>query len=78
MGRYCHELDREAREDNRKAAEVLARAGLQTVTVNEVDVKSWRKIIESIHPQLRARPDIDAALFDRLLALLAEYRRAHP
>jgi TRAP-type C4-dicarboxylate transport system substrate-binding protein len=78
MGRYCHELDREAREDNSKAAEVLARSGLQTVTVNEADVESWRKTIESIHPQLRARPDIDAALFDRLLALLAEYRRAHP
>ena len=78
MGRYCHELDREAREDNRKAAEVLARSGLQTVTVNDADVEGWRKTIESIHPQLRARPDIDAALFDRLLALLAEYRRAHP
>ena len=78
MGRYCHELDREARDDNRKAAEVLARSGLQTVTVNDADVQGWRKTIENIHPQLRARPDIDAALFDRLLALLAEYRRAHP
>ena len=78
MGRYCHELDREARDDNRKAAEVLARSGLQTVTVNDADVQGWRKTIESIHPQLRARPDIDAALFDRLLAMLAEYRRAHP
>jgi TRAP-type transport system periplasmic protein len=78
MGRYCHELDREARDDNRKAAEVLARSGLQTVMVNDADVEGWRKTIESIHPQLRARPDIDAALFDRLLALLAEYRRAHP
>jgi TRAP-type C4-dicarboxylate transport system substrate-binding protein len=78
MSRYCHELDREARDDNRKAAEVLSRSGLQTVTVNDADVEGWRKTIESIHPQLRARPDIDAALFDRLLALLAEYRRAHP
>jgi TRAP-type C4-dicarboxylate transport system substrate-binding protein len=78
MSRYCHELDREARDDNRKAAEVLSRSGLQTVTVNDADVDGWRKTIESIHPQLRARPDIDAALFDRLLALLAEYRRAHP
>jgi TRAP-type C4-dicarboxylate transport system substrate-binding protein len=78
MSRYCHELDREAREDNRKAGEVLARSGLQTVTVNDADVEGWRKTIESIHPQLRARSDIDAALFDRLLALLAEYRRAHP
>ncbi len=78
MGRYCQQLDREAREDNRKAAEVLARSGLETVTVNDSDVAVWRKTIDSIHPQLRARPDIDAALFDRLLALLAEYRRTHP
>ena len=76
-GRYIEELDREAREDNRKAADVLARSGLQTVTVNAADVEGWRRTIESIHPQLRARPDIDAAMFDRLLAVLAEYRRAH-
>jgi TRAP-type transport system periplasmic protein len=78
MSRYVQQLDREARDDNRKATEVLARAGLTTVTVDNADVVSWRKTIESIHPQLRARPDIDAALFDRLLAMLAEYRRAHP
>ena len=71
-------LDHEARDDNRKATEVLARAGLTTVTVDNADVESWRKTIESIHPQLRARPDIDSAMFDRLLAMLAEYRRAHP
>jgi len=78
MGRYVQQLDHEARDDNRKATEVLARAGLTTVTVDNADVESWRKTIESIHPQLRARPDIDSAMFDRLLAMLAEYRRAHP
>lgn len=78
MGRYIQGLDREARDDNREAAEVLARSGLQTVTVNDADVEGWRKTIESIHPQLRARPDIDAAMFDRMLAALAEYRRTHP
>ena len=78
MGRYIRELDHEARDDNRKATEVLARSGLTTVNVNASDVEGWRKSIESIHPQLRMRPDIDAALFDRLLGLLAEYRRTHP
>jgi TRAP-type C4-dicarboxylate transport system substrate-binding protein len=78
MGRYIQGLDREARDDNREAAEVLAGAGLQTVTVNDADVEGWRKTIESIHPQLRARPDIDAAMFDRMLAALAEHRRTHP
>jgi TRAP-type C4-dicarboxylate transport system substrate-binding protein len=78
MSRYIGSLDREARDDNRRAAEVLAKSGLQTVTVNATDVESWRSTIEGIHPQLRARPDIDAAMFDRLLAVLAEYRRTHP
>ena len=78
MGRYVQQLDHEAREDNRKAAEVLAKSGLTTVTVKDADLEGWRKTIESIHPQLRMRPDMDAALFDRLLAVLAEYRRTHP
>jgi TRAP-type C4-dicarboxylate transport system substrate-binding protein len=78
MSRYIADLDREARDDNRRAAEVLATSGLETVTVNAADVEQWRSTIESIHPQLRARPDIDAAMFDRMLAVLAEYRRAHP
>jgi hypothetical protein len=75
MGRYIESLDREARDDNREAAEVLARSGLQTVPVNQADVEGWRRTMDGIHPQLRARPDIDAAMFDRLLAALAEYRR---
>jgi TRAP-type transport system periplasmic protein len=78
MSRYVQRLDHEARDDNRKAMEVLVQSGLTTVPVDAADVTSWRKTIESIHPQLRARPDIDAALFDRLLAILAEHRRAHP
>ena len=78
MGRYVQQLDREAREDNHRAADVLAKSGLTTVTVKDADLEGWRKTIESIHPQLRMRPDIDAALFDTLLAMLADYRRAHP
>ena len=78
MGRYVQQLDHEAREDNRKATDVLAKSGLTTVTVKDADLESWRKTIESIHPQLRSRPDIDAALFDRVLGMLAEYRRTHP
>jgi TRAP-type C4-dicarboxylate transport system substrate-binding protein len=78
MTRYIGALDREARDDNRRAGEVLARSGLQTVSVNAADVEGWRNTIESIYPRLRERSDIDAKMFDRLLALLAEYRRAHP
>jgi len=77
MSRYIGELNREARDDNRKAAEVLANSGLQTITVDTADVEGWRNTIESVYPKLRGRPDIDAAMFERLLALLADYRRTH-
>jgi len=78
MQRYITELDHEARDDNRKAGEVLARSGLDTVTVNSADVDGWRRTIESLFPKLLERSDIDAAQFDRLLGVLAEYRRTHP
>ena len=78
MSRYIVGLDREARDDNRRAAEVLASSGLQSVTVNAADVEVWRSTLETIQPQLRERPEIDSAMFDRLLAMLAEYRRTHP
>jgi TRAP-type C4-dicarboxylate transport system substrate-binding protein len=78
MTRHIEALDREARDDNRKAAEALAKAGLQTVTVDAADLAGWRSTLEGVWPQLRNRPDFDAAMFDRLLALLAEYRRTHP
>src|SRR5688572_2513889 len=42
MSGYIVGLDREARDDNRRAAEVLASSGLQKVTVNAADVEAWR------------------------------------
>jgi TRAP-type C4-dicarboxylate transport system substrate-binding protein len=77
MGRHIEELDREARDDNRKASEVLASSGLETVAVDAADVEGWRRTIEGLYPRLREHPAIDAAMFARLLDLLAEYRRAH-
>jgi TRAP-type transport system periplasmic protein len=72
------QLDREAREDNKKATEVLSKSGLQTVNVNASDVEAWRQTIAGLHPKLRGRPDIDTPLFDELLMILADYRRTHP
>jgi TRAP-type C4-dicarboxylate transport system substrate-binding protein len=77
MGRHIEALDREARDDNRKASEVLASSGLETVAVNEADVEGWRRTIEGLYPRLREHPAIDAAMFARLLDRLAEHRRAH-
>lgn len=78
MGRYIGSLDREARDDNRRAAEVLAQSGIETVTVNGTEVDGWRRTIEAIYPRVRERPDVDAALFDRMLAILAAHRAARP
>ena len=77
MTKTMGELDEAARSDNERALEVLERSGLTTVNVDNAAVEGWRRTIEGTYPQIRARPDIDAALFDELLALLAEYRAAH-
>jgi TRAP-type C4-dicarboxylate transport system substrate-binding protein len=78
MGQTMGGLDREAREDNRRAYETLLRSGLQRVDVEASNLAGWRETIEGLYPTLRMRPDVDAPLFDELLALLADYRRAHP
>jgi TRAP-type C4-dicarboxylate transport system substrate-binding protein len=78
LTRYMGGLDREARDDNRRAADVLAQSGVQSVSVNAADVDTWRSTIAGIHPKLRERPEIDVAMFERLLALLADYRQSHP
>jgi TRAP-type C4-dicarboxylate transport system substrate-binding protein len=78
MTRTMGQLDRDAREDNVKAAEVLQKSGLQTVTVNSTDVEGWRSQIAALHPKLRERQEIDVPLFDELLTILADYRRSHP
>jgi TRAP-type C4-dicarboxylate transport system substrate-binding protein len=78
MGEIMTGLDREARDDNRRAYETLLRSGLRRVDVDSDNVANWRKTIEGLYPRLRTRPDIDAPMFDELIKLLAEYRRAHP
>jgi TRAP-type transport system periplasmic protein len=74
LTRYLGQLDHEARDDNRRAAQVLA----QSVTVNAADVDGWRSTIAGIHPKLRERPEIDVPMFDQLLGILAAYRQSHP
>lgn len=78
MTRYISTLDREARDDNNRAAEVLRGAGVQTVPVNAADVEGWRRTIEGTFPKLREQPEIDAPMFDEMLKVLADYRRANP
>lgn len=69
-------LDRASRADNERANEVLLGSGLDSVAVDGAAVEEWRRMIEAVYPELRARPDIDDAMFDELLGVLAEYRAA--
>jgi TRAP-type C4-dicarboxylate transport system substrate-binding protein len=78
MGQQMGELDKTARTDNERAMETLLHSGLQTVTVDAANVENWRRSIEALFPRVRTRPDIDTAMFDEVLGLLADYRRAHP
>ena len=78
MTRTMSGLDKEARDENERANDTLAKAGLKPVEVGAADLDTWRHTIEGIYPQLRSRPDINAELFDELQATLAEYRNAHP
>ena len=74
MGRVMSELDTASREDNREAQQVLRESGLEFVPVDPSDVPGWRTTIEGLYPALRARDDIEAQLFDRLLDVLSQYR----
>ena len=75
--RTVAKLDEAARDDNRRAREVLERSGVKIVHVDDENVENLRREIEAIFPRIRARADVDAALLDRLLGLLDEYRASH-
>ena len=77
MGEIMLGIDRAAREDNRRAAEVMTRAGVQLVEPTNTDIEALRRTIEELYPALRRRADVDRAVFDELLAALAEYRARH-
>ena len=72
------ELDKTARDGQRARERDAAASGLQTVAVDAANVDNWRRAIEAMYPRLRTRPDMDAPMFDEVLGILAEYRRAHP
>ena len=78
MTEVMGDIDRTSREDNREAERVMATSGVQPVPVEPADVQAWRAVVESLIPQIRARPSIDTELFDEMLGLLAAYRSGQP
>jgi TRAP-type C4-dicarboxylate transport system substrate-binding protein len=77
MGEVMRDIDRASRDDNRRAAEVMTSTGVAPITVTNTDIEGLRSTIEAIYPTLRGRADVDAVMFDELLAVLAEYRTQH-
>lgn len=67
-------IDESSRDDNAEARQIMEDMGIETVSVNRADVESWREVIEAQYSELRSRRDVDADLFDEMLALLDEYR----
>jgi len=78
MGEIMAGLDQASRDDNREARVVLQRSGVMPVDVDLANLEGWRRTVKGTYPELRRRPDIDVALFDELLAALAEYRSQAP
>ena len=76
IGEVMAGIDADSRADNDEARRVMANMGIATVPVNDADVEVWRRIIAEQFPAIRRRNDIDAALFDEMLALLEEFRAA--
>jgi TRAP-type C4-dicarboxylate transport system substrate-binding protein len=74
IGDVMATIDSSSRDDNAEARIIMENMGIQTVSVNREDVESWRRVIEAQYSELRTRRDVDAALFDEMLALLDEYR----
>ena len=71
-------LDEAAREDNRRAQEVLENSGVEIVQVEQEGIDDLRATVDELYPQLKARADVDGRLLERLLGLLAEYRAGKP
>ena len=74
MEGVVYSLDEAARTDNREARKAMESAGLSFMTTSADEVEQWRRTVSSTYPRLRERPDIDPAMFDRVVGLLDEYR----
>lgn len=78
MTEVVQSLDTAAREDNRRAREVLTESGVMPVEVEAASIEGWRDTVQGVHPQLKRRPDVDGEMLEELLEVLAEYRSRNP
>ncbi len=68
-------LNKAVRRMERQAIRAMVKRGLKVVSVSPDAVRDWRKLTETIYPDIRGRM-IPAAYFDEVLKLRDEYRNA--
>jgi TRAP-type C4-dicarboxylate transport system substrate-binding protein len=68
------QIDESSRQDNTQAAALMEARGVSVVAVDQSDVADWRASIEALYPELARMRELDAELFNELLALLEAYR----
>jgi TRAP-type C4-dicarboxylate transport system substrate-binding protein len=68
-------LNKAVRRMEQQAIRAMVKRGLKVVPVSPDAVRDWRKLTETIYPDIRGRM-IPAAYFDEVLKLRDEYRNA--
>jgi TRAP-type C4-dicarboxylate transport system substrate-binding protein len=81
MLKISRDAGKQLREEIRKAEAasipMMEQFGLQVVHADAPTVAEWKKLSESIYPNLRGS-EIPVDLFDQVKRLRDEYRKAHP
>ncbi|HWE50949.1 MAG TPA: TRAP transporter substrate-binding protein DctP [Bryobacteraceae bacterium] len=70
-------LREEIRKTEAQSVPLMRQFGLNVVHADDKTVAEWRALCEAIYPKLRG-PYIPADLFDQVVKLRDEYRKAHP
>lgn len=78
MGRIYHDLDRQNRRDDASATAAMKAQGVTFISPDPAEVARWRSVAAKVTTRLRSEKAFTPALYDRLQALLADYRREHP
>jgi len=71
------EITASARRDSDVAVEVMKKRGLTVHTLPPAMMKEWRDVAGKLRSFPRGRV-VEAAIFDRIQALITEYRATHP
>ena len=68
-------FDKYGVSDNDQAMQALLESGLEKTTPNAAEVEHWRRIVNDSHQKLGEEGVFDIALYERMQAMLAEYRQ---